>query len=152
MRGYQKLKRNAEQGSQQLRGEVLELELENLLKAKFPHDTIAPVPKGEFGGDVKQVVMSAQGMRGGVILWESKHMKALASTFTNMQEDLEKEKKAIGKQWVKRQAQIEQMTQTSIHFYGEVQGILGKSLAEIEELDFPALEDSLGDNASEKSV
>lgn len=34
------LKRRAEQGSQQLQGEVQELELETLLKAKFPHDTI----------------------------------------------------------------------------------------------------------------
>ena len=45
------LKRRAEQGSQQLQGEVQELELETLLKAKFPHDTVAPVPKGEHGGD-----------------------------------------------------------------------------------------------------
>ena len=46
------LKRRAEQGSQQLQGEVQELELEALLRAKFPFDTIEPVPKGEFGGDV----------------------------------------------------------------------------------------------------
>ena len=41
------LKRRAEQGSQQLQGEVQELELEALLRAKFPLDTIEPVPKGE---------------------------------------------------------------------------------------------------------
>ena len=46
------LKRRAEQGSQQLQGEVQELELESLLRAKFPFDSIDPVPKGEFGGDV----------------------------------------------------------------------------------------------------
>ena len=46
------LKRRADQGSQQLQGEVQELELEDLLRAKFPHDTIEPVPKGEHGGDV----------------------------------------------------------------------------------------------------
>ena len=45
------LKRRAEQGSQQLQGEVLELELENLLRAKFPFDSIEPVAKGETGGD-----------------------------------------------------------------------------------------------------
>jgi len=33
------LKQKAEQGSQQLQGEVLELELESLLRAKFPFDT-----------------------------------------------------------------------------------------------------------------
>jgi len=40
------LRRRAEQGSQQLQGEVLELELEDLLRTKFPRDIIDPVPKG----------------------------------------------------------------------------------------------------------
>src|ERR1039457_3889082 len=68
----EELKRRAEQGSQQLQGEVQELELETLLKAKFPHDTIAPVPKGEHGGDVLQRVVSPLGQQCGTILWESK--------------------------------------------------------------------------------
>ena len=55
------LKRRAEQGSQQLQGEVQELELENLLRAKFPFDAIEPVPKGEFGGDVLHRVVSQGG-------------------------------------------------------------------------------------------
>jgi len=46
------LKRRSEQGSQQLQGEVQEIELENLLRMKFPGDTIEPVPRGEYGGDV----------------------------------------------------------------------------------------------------
>ncbi|HRI39571.1 MAG TPA: DUF2130 domain-containing protein, partial [Nitrospira sp.] len=45
----EELKRRAEQGSQQLQGEVQELELEAVLRTKFPRDTIEPVPKGEFG-------------------------------------------------------------------------------------------------------
>ena len=48
----------------------LELELENLLCARFPFDTIEPVPKGEFGGDTLQRVVSAGGQPSGVILWE----------------------------------------------------------------------------------
>jgi hypothetical protein len=48
----EELKRKAEQGSQQLQGEVQELELEALLSAKFPRDTIEPVTKGEHGGDI----------------------------------------------------------------------------------------------------
>ena len=51
------LRRKAEQGSQQLQGEVQELELESLLRSKFPLDSIEPVPKGEFGGDVLQRVL-----------------------------------------------------------------------------------------------
>ncbi len=71
----EELKRKAEQGSQQLQGEVQELELENLLRAKFPFDTIEPVPKGEFGGDVLQRVVSPGGQPSGTILWESKRTK-----------------------------------------------------------------------------
>jgi hypothetical protein len=69
------LKRRAEQGSQQLQGEVQELELEALLSAKFPRDTIQPVPKGEFGGDVLQRVIGPLGQPCGTILWESKRTK-----------------------------------------------------------------------------
>lgn len=42
----EELKRKAEQGSQQLQGEVQELQLEALLTAKFPRDTIQPSRKG----------------------------------------------------------------------------------------------------------
>src|SRR3972149_445049 len=69
------LKRRAEQGSQQLQGEVQELELEALLTAKFPRDTIEPVPKGEYGGDALQRVISPLGQLCGTILWESKRTK-----------------------------------------------------------------------------
>jgi len=69
------LKRRAEQGSQQIQGEVQELELEALLRAKFPCDTIEPVPKGEFGGDALQRVVSPLGQVCGMILWESKRTK-----------------------------------------------------------------------------
>ena len=49
-RQIEELRRKAEQGSQQLQGEVLELQLEANLRARFPRDVIEPVPKGEFGG------------------------------------------------------------------------------------------------------
>lgn len=69
------LKRKAEQGSQQLQGEVQELELEALLSTKFPFDTIQPVPKGEHGGDVLHLVINPLGQSCGTILWESKRTK-----------------------------------------------------------------------------
>jgi hypothetical protein len=56
-RQIEELKRKAEQGSQQLQGEVLELDMEAQLKAKFGRDTIEPVPKGQFGGDIIQRVV-----------------------------------------------------------------------------------------------
>lgn len=74
-RQIEDLKRRAEQGSQQLQGEVQELELEALLRAKFPLDTIDPVPKGEHGGDALHRVMGPLGQTCGTILWESKRTK-----------------------------------------------------------------------------
>jgi hypothetical protein len=74
-RTIEELRRKAEQGSQQIQGEVLELELEALLRAKFPIDLIEPVPKGEIGGDVLQRVIGPAGLVCGTILWESKRTK-----------------------------------------------------------------------------
>lgn len=238
------LKRRAEQGSQQLQGEVQELELENLLRAKFPFDTIEPVPKGEFGGDVVHRVVSAGGQQSGTILWESKRTKnwsdgwltklredqraakaeiavlvsqalpkgietfemvdgvcvthprtalplaailrqsllevatarqasegqqtktemiyqyltgprfrhrveAIVEAFSTMQEDLDKEKKAITKQWAKREEQIERVMGATVGMYGDLQGIAGKSLQEIEGLDFPLLNTPNSDSEEE---
>jgi hypothetical protein len=69
------LKRKAEQGSQQLQGEVQELALEGLLRQKFPRDAFDPVPKGEFGGDLIQHVVGPTGQICGSILWEAKRTK-----------------------------------------------------------------------------
>ena len=71
----EEFKQKAEQGSQQLQGEVQELELENLLHRKFPFDVVEPVPKGEFGGDALQRVNSGSGTPCGSILWEFKRTK-----------------------------------------------------------------------------
>ncbi|HHT9113982.1 MAG: DUF2130 domain-containing protein [Planctomycetes bacterium] len=231
----EELKRKAEQGSQQLQGEVQELELEALLSTKFPRDTIEPVAKGEYGGDVLQRVTSTLGQSCGTILWESKRTKswsdgwlvklredqraakaeiavivsqtlpkgvetfelidgvwvthpraaipvavtlrhilievasarqategqqtkmemvyqyltgsrfrqrvqAIVEAFSSMQEDLDKEKKAITKQWAKREEQIERVMQSTVGMYGDLQGIAGKTLQEIEGLELRALE------------
>lgn len=69
------LKQKATQGSQQTQGEVLELELEQVLKAEFPIDEIAPVGKGITGADVLQKVRDGNGRECGIIIWESKRTK-----------------------------------------------------------------------------
>ncbi len=232
------LKRRAEQGSQQLQGEVQELELENLLRTKFPYDAIEPVPKGEFGGDVLHRVRTPSGQASGTILWEFKRTKtwsdgwlvklrddqrtakaeiavivtqvlpkgvetfelidgvwvthpraalpvaailrqtllelamsrqssegqqtktemvyqyltgprfkqrveAIVEAFSTMQEDLDKERKAIMKQWAKREEQIERVMGATVGMYGDLQGIAGKSLQEIEGLELPALDSTV---------
>ncbi len=231
----EELKQKAEQGSQQLQGEVLELELENLLRGKFPFDVIEPVPKGEFGGDALHRVNSQGGVACGSILWESKRtrnwsdgwlpklredqrsakaevcvlvsqvlpkgvetfdlvdgvwvtspraaipvaimlrqgllqlsqtralsegqqtktemvyqyltgprfkqrVEAIVEAFSSMQDDLDKERKVIMKQWAKRQEQIERVMGATVGMYGDLQGIAGKSLQEIEGLELTALE------------
>ncbi len=69
------LKQKAEQGSQQLQGEVLELELEELLKSRFPHDDIQSVAKGVRGADVLQTVRLSNGQACGAIVWEAKRTR-----------------------------------------------------------------------------
>ena len=228
------LKRRAEQGSQQLQGEVQELELEALLRAKFPLDRIDPVPKGEHGGDALHRVVGPMGQNCGTIIWETKRTKnwadgwliklrddqrtakaevavlvsqalpngvetfdlvdgvwvthprtaipvaialrttltelaaarqavegqqtkteliyhyltgprfkqrveAIVEAFSSMREDLDKERKAITKQWAKREEQIERVMQSTVGMYGDLQGIAGKSLQEIEGLEMKAL-------------
>jgi hypothetical protein len=69
------LKRKLEQGSQQTQGEAFELELESLLRGKFPLDLIEPVAKGETGGDIVHTVNGQIGAAAGIILWELKNTK-----------------------------------------------------------------------------
>jgi hypothetical protein len=64
-----------QQGSQQLQGEVLELEIEERLRDAFPLDSIEEVKKGQRGGDVLQRIATRTGQGAGTILWEMKRAK-----------------------------------------------------------------------------
>lgn len=66
------LRRKLDQGSQQLQGEVLELELEHTLTDAFIHDLIEEVKKGQRGADVLQTVRTPMGQVCGKIIWETK--------------------------------------------------------------------------------
>lgn len=66
--------RKGKQGSQQLQGEVMELDLEEKLKATFPNDEFFPIPKGIEGGDIWQKVKYKDRIVG-AILWEAKRTK-----------------------------------------------------------------------------
>ena len=239
-RQIEDLKRKAEQGSQQLQGEVLELELETTLGTKFPLDSIEPVAKGEFGGDVLQRVVGPMGQACGAILWESKRTKnwsdgwlpklrkdqraakaeiavlvstamprdidtfghidgvwitqsrfamplvialrqslievanarqaqegqetkmelvyqyltgpkfrhrieAIVEKFSDMQVDLDRERKSMTRLWAKRDAQIQGVIETTVGMYGDLQGIAGRALQEIEGLETPLLESDVPD-------
>ncbi len=229
-KALEEAKRKAEQRSQQLQGEVLELELEEVLKNTFVYDEILPVPKGVKGADVIQKVYNSAHQMCGIILWETKSTKnwndiwiqklkddqralgadiavivteampkevdnlgvmngvwvttyklviglatalrqnlievnfakaasvgksekmealyqylsgpefrqkveAIVETFTLMQQQLEKEKRAMTKIWKEREKQIQRITVNTVEMYGDVRGIIGASLPEIKTLE-----------------
>ena len=74
-RQIEELKQKAEQGSQQLQGDVQEIELEKALRDQFPRDEIQPVKTGVRGADILQKVRSDDGRLCGTILWESKRVR-----------------------------------------------------------------------------
>lgn len=234
-RQIEELRRKSEQGSQQLQGEVMELELQTTLQHTFPLDTFEAVAKGECGGDILHRVISPVGVPCGSILWETKRTKnwtdswlpklrgdqraananiavlvsytlpkemtsfglfdgvwvtspkyaiplvhalrqtlmevansrnsqegqqtkmalvydyltgprfrhrveAIVEKFTDMQEDLDREKKAMTRLWAKREAQIQGVLESTVGMYGDLQGIAGRALQEIQGLEMPLLE------------
>jgi hypothetical protein len=74
-RQIEELKRKAEQGSQKLQGDAQEIELEKVLRERFPRDEIESVKSGVRGADVLQKVISDSGQLCGTILWESKRVR-----------------------------------------------------------------------------
>ena len=68
-------------------------------------------------------------------------IQAIVEAFSSMREDLDRERKAITKQWAKREEQIDRVMQATVGMYGDLQGIAGKTLQEIEGLEFQGLLD-----------
>jgi hypothetical protein len=68
-------------------------------------------------------------------------VQAIVEAFSSMRDDLDREKKAITRQWAKREEQIERVMEATVGMYGDLQGIAGKSLQEIEGLEFQGMLD-----------
>jgi len=229
------MQRKLDTTSQQLQGEVQELDLEASLRAAFPRDIIEPVPKGQFGGDAVQLVVGASGQVVGRILWEFKRtrtwsdgwlsklkndqraakadvcaivtaampkgvehfghveqvwvssikcatplatslrlalievssarasgegraskvemvyeyltgkdfrnrIEAMRQAYEEMRDDLEGERKAITARWAKRDKQIQRALEAATGMYGDLQGIAGKSMGQIEGFEVRGLE------------
>ncbi|MEK7551002.1 MAG: DUF2130 domain-containing protein [Patescibacteria group bacterium] len=82
--------RKSKQGSQQLQGEVLELELEERLRKAFPNDEFLPVPKGVEGADIWQKIKYKEKIVGS-ILWETKRTKSWSNSWvTKLKDDMGK--------------------------------------------------------------
>lgn len=88
------LRRKLEQGSQQTQGEVLELELEELLKTEFPADEVVGVRKGTNGADIIQKVFDKFGHLCGQIIWEAKYTKTWSENYVQKLKDDQREAKA----------------------------------------------------------
>ena len=69
-------------------------------------------------------------------------IEAIVERFTEMQADLDRERKAMTRLWAKRDAQINGVIESTVGMYGDLQGIAGRALPEIEGLDVPLLESS----------
>lgn len=113
----EELKKKSEQGSQQLQGEVQELELEEFLKLNFPIDQILPVKKGEKGADIIQIVKNEFGIECGKILWESKRHKNFDKKWiAKLKEDQRESKSNVG-------IIITQVLPEEINNFGLVDGV-----------------------------
>ncbi|MBL7919455.1 MAG: DUF2130 domain-containing protein [Bacteroidia bacterium] len=130
------MRRKAEQGSMQLQGEVLELALEELLKATFPFDTIEEVAKGIKGADCIQYVKNSIGDVCGRIIYESKRTKA----FTN--EWIEKLKKDMRAQQADIAVIVTEVLPKDMEHFGFKDGVWICRFADVKPLSF-LLRDSL---------
>ncbi|PIR61985.1 MAG: hypothetical protein COY81_02655 [Candidatus Pacebacteria bacterium CG_4_10_14_0_8_um_filter_43_12] len=72
------LRRQSEQGSMQIQGEVAENSLKDRLANTFPMDDITDVPTGITGADLVQAVNAKIGASLATILWESKNTKVFS--------------------------------------------------------------------------
>ncbi|MEA3641759.1 MAG: DUF2130 domain-containing protein [Lamprobacter sp.] len=86
-------KRRSELGSQELQGEVLELDIQGELERQFPMDRIEPVPKGMRGADIVQRVNNDRLQACGTIVWETKNTKGWQDAWLDK---LKQDQRSIG--------------------------------------------------------
>ena len=61
-------------------------------------------------------------------------VEGVIEAFSTMKEDLEAEKRALTKHWAKREKQLSQVVENMAAMYGDIQGISGNALQQIEAL------------------
>ena len=67
-------------------------------------------------------------------------IEAIVEAFTMMQTQLDREKRAMTKIWKEREKQIQRITTNTVGMYGEMRGIIGASLPEVELLELGPVE------------
>jgi hypothetical protein len=76
-------------------------------------------------------------------------IEAIVEKFSDMQSDLERERKTMTRLWAKREEQIRGVIDSTAGMYGDLQGIAGRTLQEIEGLDIPLLDHPKTDSDGE---
>jgi hypothetical protein len=71
-------------------------------------------------------------------------VEAVVEKFAEMQSDLDRERKTMTRLWAKREEQIRSVIESTAGMYGDLQGIAGRTLQEIEGLQIPLIECSTG--------
>jgi hypothetical protein len=66
-------------------------------------------------------------------------VEAVLEKFNDMRKDLDRERTFMQKQWSKRESQLVGVLESTAGLYGDVQGIAGQALPEIESLDMPLI-------------
>jgi hypothetical protein len=65
---------------------------------------------------------------------------AIVEKFTDMQADLDRERKTMMRLWSKREEQLRGVLDSTAGLYGDLQGIAGRAMQEIESLDVLMIE------------
>jgi hypothetical protein len=61
-------------------------------------------------------------------------VQGIVEKFTELSDDLRKERKFMTNSWAKREKQIQRVIESTMGMYGDLQGIAGKALPEMEEV------------------
>jgi len=72
-------------------------------------------------------------------------IEAVVEKFSEMQDDLASERKATMKRWAKREQQLHTVLDSTAGLYGDLQGIAGRSMLEIDALELPLIEANSAD-------
>ncbi|MRI83908.1 MAG: DUF2130 domain-containing protein [Nitratiruptor sp.] len=65
------------------------------------------------------------------------HIEAIIESFTQMQEELDREKRAMQRIWKQREKQLQKVLTTTSQMYGALQGIVGGAIPPIHLLELP---------------
>jgi Uncharacterized protein conserved in bacteria (DUF2130) len=104
----------------------------------------APPAADRFGQTASTTIQSGQ--TAVVSGFEEIDAISVVEKFSDVQADLDRERKTMTRLWAKREAQMDGVVDAAVGMYGDLQGIAGRALQEIEGLQHPLLEGVTGEN------